>query len=232
MMCLASLLVSLLAHAAILSVIVIVPLIFFYVPQVDSMVTFLLDPPFPPVQPPPPVPVTKADAKPWHVVSQWRMDLAPPKIPFSIAPPDELPEPFGIEGVIPEGGDIAQPAANGSRIIEDLVNKEPLKLPRPEPPQRRALIPVGGQIQESKLVFKVNPVYPEIARRTHVSGSVVLEAVIDEEGNVSTLKVLSGHPFLAEAAVQAVKQWKYSPTVLNGEPVPVLAMVTVVFRFQ
>jgi len=78
----------------------------------------------------------------------------------------------------------------------------------------------------------VNPAYPPLAAKAHVQGSVILEAVVDEEGSVSTLKVLSGHPLLVEAALQAVRQWKYSPTVLNGEPVSVIATVTVIFRMN
>jgi protein TonB len=78
----------------------------------------------------------------------------------------------------------------------------------------------------------VNPVYPVIAVKARIMGTVILEAVLDEEGGISTVKVLSGHPFLADAAVQAVKQWKYSPTILNGEPVPVIATITVVFRLD
>ena len=94
------------------------------------------------------------------------------------------------------------------------------------------MIQVVSELQESKLVLRVNPVYPELAIRARVSGTVVLAAIIDEEGNVTNLKVLSGHPFLTKAAVEAVSQWKYRPTILNGEPVSVSAGVTVVFRIR
>jgi protein TonB len=116
--------------------------------------------------------------------------------------------------------------------ITDLLATTPAEVPNPPPP-RPPHTPIRiAAIEPSKLIVKVNPAYPELARRARVSGTVVLEALIDEEGNVSSAKVLSGHSLLVDAAVEAVKHWKYSPTVLNGEPVPILATVTVVFRLN
>jgi protein TonB len=96
---------------------------------------------------------------------------------------------------------------------------------------RRPPIKVGGNIQESKLIRKVEPVYPELAKRARVQGKVVLVVTVDEEGSVADINIASGHPLLDEAAVTAVRQWKYSPTLLNGEPVSVIATVTVTFSF-
>ena len=97
---------------------------------------------------------------------------------------------------------------------------------------KRDPIKVGGNVQESKLIRRVEPVYPELAKRARVQGTVVLVVTVDEEGNVSDIKVSSGHPLLNEAAKAAVAQWKYSPTLLNGEPVPVIATVTVIFNLK
>jgi TonB family protein len=94
---------------------------------------------------------------------------------------------------------------------------------------KREPIKVGGNVQESKLIRRVEPVYPELAKRARVQGRVVLVVTVDEEGSVAEIKVSNGHPLLYEAAVTAVRQWKYSPTLLNGEPVPVIATVTVRF---
>ena len=91
---------------------------------------------------------------------------------------------------------------------------------------------MGGNVQESKLIRRVAPVYPELAKRARVQGKVVLVVTVDEEGNVSDIRVSTGHPLLNEAAISAVKQWKYSPTLLNGEPVPVIATVTVIFNLK
>ena len=97
---------------------------------------------------------------------------------------------------------------------------------------KRDPIRVGGNVQESKLIRRVEPTYPELAKRARVQGKVVLVVTVDEEGNVTDIRVTSGHPLLDEAAVSAVKQWKYSPTLLNGEPVPVIANVTVFFNLK
>jgi len=94
---------------------------------------------------------------------------------------------------------------------------------------RRQPIKVGENIQESKLIRRVEPVYPELAKQARVQGRVVLVITVDEEGSVAEIEVRNGHPLLYEAAVTAVRQWKYSPTLLNGELVPVIAIVTVRF---
>jgi TonB family protein len=94
---------------------------------------------------------------------------------------------------------------------------------------KREPIKVGENVQESKLIRRVEPAYPELAKRARVEGRVLLAVTVDEEGNVSEIRVIVGHPLLVEAAVTAVRQWKYSPTLLNGEPVPVIATVTVRF---
>ena len=93
----------------------------------------------------------------------------------------------------------------------------------------REPIRVGSNVQESMLLVKVEPVYPQEAKAARVSGVVILQATVNEAGEVYDAKVLRGHPLLDEAAVNAVKQWRYEPTLLNGEPVPVMATVTVIF---
>jgi protein TonB len=92
-------------------------------------------------------------------------------------------------------------------------------------------IRVGGDIQQPELMVRVNPEYPELARRARIEGPVILEAVIDKQGNVTDAFVLRGLRLgLDEAAIAAVKQWKYTPTVYNGRPVDVILTVTVVFE--
>lgn len=113
----------------------------------------------------------------------------------------------------------------------------PVLSPAPVPNQdnsrpARDPIRVGGGVQESKLIRRVEPIYPELAKRSRVSGRVVLTITVDEEGSVADVQVLNGHPLLNDAAVAAVKQWRYSPTLLNGAPVPVIATVTVIFALR
>jgi len=104
--------------------------------------------------------------------------------------------------------------------------------PPPPPPRPKKVEPlrVGGNVQESRILRRVDPVYPELAKRARVETTVILEVNVDEEGNVASIRVIRGHPLLDAAATEAVKQWKYSPTLLNGEPVPVIATVTVIFK--
>jgi len=232
MMCLVSLMISLLAHAAVLCVLVVLPLVFFSVIHEGELLTFLLPTPPARIQPPPPVPPSIRIRAVRHGTASMGMDLAPRHIPEGIMPPlNESPEPIGVDSVLRGMGGSAGPVNGIPGGIDTLVPNHPVILPPPPPPPRREPIRVGV-LQQSKCILMVEPVYPRLAIITRVSGTVILEAIIDEEGIVSTVKALSGHPLLKEAAVQAVKQWKYSPTILNGEPVSIVAIVTVVFNLH
>jgi TonB family protein len=96
----------------------------------------------------------------------------------------------------------------------------------PAPPQR---ITIGGNVQESKLVNRTPPVYPELALQARLSGVVHLQAIIGKDGRIVDLKVIGGHPLLVPAALDAVRQWVYQPTLLNGTPVEVVTQVDVNF---
>jgi TonB family protein len=96
--------------------------------------------------------------------------------------------------------------------------------------ERREPIRVVGNVLESKLVHKVDPVYPDAAKVARVPGIVILQVTVGVEGNVLEAQVLRGHPLLDQAALEAVRQWRYSPTMLNGEPVPVIATVSLRFN--
>ncbi|MEX2271553.1 MAG: energy transducer TonB [Vicinamibacterales bacterium] len=95
-----------------------------------------------------------------------------------------------------------------------------------------APVRVGGTIKTPTRIVDVKPVYPQVAQSARVQGMVILEALIDEFGAVADAKVLRGQPLLNEAAIEAVRQWRYSPTLLNGVPVPVIMTVTVTFTLQ
>ena len=84
---------------------------------------------------------------------------------------------------------------------------------------------------QASLINKVQPSYPPLARQARIQGTVIIEAVISRGGTIEELKVISGHPLLQQAAVDAVKQWRYKPTLLNNEPVEVVTTVTVTFSF-
>jgi protein TonB len=97
-----------------------------------------------------------------------------------------------------------------------------------EPPIR-----IGGEVVPPELVTRVQPVYPEIARKARVQGVVIVEAIIDKLGNVTDARVLRGLPMgVSEAATAAIQKWKYKPATLNGRPVSVYLTVTVTFTLQ
>ena len=87
-------------------------------------------------------------------------------------------------------------------------------------------------MQAANLIHQVNPIYPPLARQARVQGVVVMEATISKDGSIESLRIIQGHPLLNQAALDAVQQWKYRPTMLNGDPVEVITTVTVTFRLQ
>jgi TonB family protein len=95
-----------------------------------------------------------------------------------------------------------------------------------------APVPIGGDVKPAKLLKSVQPVYPQMARTQHVSGNVQVDALIDADGNVSAMKVLSGPALLRDAALQSLKQWKYQPAELDGKPTSMHLTVTLQFRAQ
>jgi periplasmic protein TonB len=99
--------------------------------------------------------------------------------------------------------------------------------PLPQPPMR-----IGGTIKPPQRIHDVAPLYPEIARSARVSGVVILEAVIAEDGSVRDVRVLRSIPLLDRAAIDAVRQWRFTPTLLNGQAIPVVMTVTVMFALN
>ena len=102
----------------------------------------------------------------------------------------------------------------------------------PAPVSTPKVVRVGGDVRAPALLQSVNPHYPPIARAAHAEGDVVIDAIIDEHGNVVQAHAISGPALLIAAALQAVQQWKYQPTVLNGQPVSIAMHVTVTFRLS
>jgi protein TonB len=93
-------------------------------------------------------------------------------------------------------------------------------------------LPIGGDVKPAKLISSVAPVYPSVAKSQHVSGDVLIDALIDANGHVTTMKAISGPALLQQAAKDAVHQWKYQPATLDGKPVPMHLTVTLQFRPQ
>ena len=91
---------------------------------------------------------------------------------------------------------------------------------------------IGGDVQQGKLVKSQAPVYPVLAKRARIEGTVRLQAIIAKDGSVQKVEVLSGHAVLAQSAVEAVQQWRYKPTELNGQTVEVVTNIDVVFKMS
>ena len=150
--------------------------------------------------------------------------VAPPSIPDSIADVRETGEPVAPslgDLVVPGGTGLARPGVPGG--FGDTIAIAP---PQPPPPTRP--LPVSHWA-EGNLIYRVQPVYPQLARHARVQGTVRLRAVISRTGTIENLTILSGHPMLATAAVEAVRQWRYRPYLLNSQPIAVETEVTVNF---
>jgi len=104
--------------------------------------------------------------------------------------------------------------------------------PPPPKPKLNGPLRVGGNVQAARIVNRVQPVYPPLARQTRISGTVRLHAIIGKDGAITSLEVMSGHPLLQQAALDAVRQWRYQPTLLNGEPVDVDTTIDVIFSLN
>jgi len=119
-----------------------------------------------------------------------------------------------------------EPESNTEALNSGLVGEHK------QPVAPAAPLPVGGDVVQAKLISSVPPAYPPLAKSQHVSGSVLVDALIDANGRVTTMKVVSGPALLHQAAMDALKQWKYRPATLDGKPTPMHLTVTVQFRLQ
>ena len=147
-------------------------------------------------------------------------NAAPIEAPAEIAPETgfNLSEVRGVEGGIAGG------VVGG--IVGGILEAPPPPPPPPEP------VRVGGDVSAPVKTRNVDPRYPQVAQAARVAGVVILEAVIGPDGRVTDVKILRSVPLLDDAAVEAVRQWEYTPTMLNGVPVPVIMTVTVNFQLR
>jgi protein TonB len=189
----------------------------------------------PPAAPPPPPPAAGRAVAP-HVTSthpNLTYKLGKLTAPFSIPKTVSLdntaaaPDLGGVAGGVPGGVPGAELGGSLGGVIGGTGTSIPI--PPPQPTAAKRIVRVGSNLKAPRQTFSVQPEYPPLAREAHVWGTVVVDAVIDEHGNVVGARALSGHPLLIPAALKAVLQWKYEPTLLNGTPVAVEMEVTVHF---
>ena len=159
-----------------------------------------------------------------------------PDKPMMIQDPEFEPAATVGVGVTGGFGDSNGPS-NG--VIDSLLARGPTQAPpltpvvkQPAPPAAPKRIPVGGKVEESKLISGPRPIYPPLARQARISGTVRLEAVISRDGTILNLRAVSGHPLLIPAAVAAVQKWVFRPTYLNSEAVEVATQIDVNFTLN
>jgi protein TonB len=219
---------SMIVQVTFLSVLILIPLIYTEALPKASLSTFLSAPPPPPPPPPPPVAQQIVKVKPQvHLMDAGKL-VAPKAIPKDIKIIKEEAEPdmMGAQGGVPGG----VPGGQMGGVIGGVIGSVGGAPPPPKPAQSR--IRQGGAVTAASLINRVQPNYPPLARQTRISGTVRLHAIISKDGTVQQLEVLSGHPLLVQAALDAVRQWRYRPTTLNGEPVEVDTTIDVIFSLN
>jgi len=183
-------------------------------------------PPYVLVMAAPPPPVERRSPTPPSSPSPVSRDAAPVRAPDRIVPETTPPGPATPD--LPLGE--ASPGDLGA--IVDGPGRVASVMTPPPPPKPAGPIRVSELLQPPRKVVDVRPTYPVIARDAHIEGVVVLEAVLDRTGRVDQLRVVKSVPLLDRAALDAVRQWRYTPSVLNGQPVAVLMTVTIRFTLQ
>jgi protein TonB len=225
----ATTLVSFLFQVFLIGLLILLPLLYTEALPKQQLMTFLVAPPPPPPPPPPPA------ATPIKVVKTIQTDIingqlrTPTKIPEKVqmikeeeAPP--MTSMAGVVGGVPGG----IPGGQMGGVIGGIISSTPIAVPRVAVQRVR----VSQGVTAGLLVRRIQPVYPPLARQARIQGSVLLQAEISKDGSIQNLRLISGHPMLAPSAIEAVKQWKYRPYILNGEPVEVETQITVNFTLS
>jgi periplasmic protein TonB len=220
--------ISFFLQILLIGLLVLLPLVFTEALPKQQLMTFLVAPPPPPPPPPPPAAVPEV-----KIVKPRTSDLdngqlrTPTAIPKKVAmiKEDEPPPASGVAGVV-GGVPGGVPGGAMGGVLGGIIGNAPTVVPKAATPQR---VRVSQGVSQGLLVRQVKPVYPPLARQARIQGVVVLQAVISKDGSIEGLHLVSGHPMLAPAAMDAVKQWKYKPYFLNGEPVEVETTINVNF---
>jgi len=225
-----ALVASLGVEAAVLAALVLVPLL--AIGRLPEMYRVAPLPPYggtPHVNSEPPRRGTQQSAatKPPKITFDWKAPTVPQRDPTPIGettapdvgPPGTRSGPPGADAVIPGFGPVDP-------------RRTPPTPPQTAPQQTAPAIKRSEGVQQALLVRRIEPSYPILARQAGVEGTVRLHAVIGRDGTIRELEVLSGHPLLVNAARDAVREWRYQPTLLNGEPVEVETYITVVFQLR
>jgi len=219
---------SFVLQCMLIGILILIPLIYTDALPKTQLMTFLVAPPPPPPPPPPPAaaPVKVVKMQSEVINGQLRQ---PTKIPqrVQMIKEEEAPPDLGGAGV-PGGVPGGIPGGSAGGVIGSVLSST-VAVPKIAAPQR---IRVSSGVSTGLLIKKVTPTYPPLAKQARIQGHVLLQAEISKDGTIQNLQLISGHPMLAPAAIEAVKQWRYKPYLLNGEPVAVETQVDVVFSLS
>lgn len=219
-----SIVVSMAAQIAVVGLLILIPALWVtdQLPKVSTMMAFVAPAPPPPAPPPPPpAPARTLAARPAPTTGA----TAPVTAPSQITP--EVATSGSEEGVL---GGVVGGVPSG--ISGGIVGGFEIAPPPPPPPAPRVPVRIGGQILQPALVHRVEPTYPAIAVAAHVEGTVIIEAIVDEQGRVENVRVLRSVKLLDNAAMEAVKEWRYRPLLLNDRPSPFVLTVVLTFALE
>jgi periplasmic protein TonB len=226
---------SFLINCLVIMLMLAVPLMFTEELPKAQLLTFLVAPP----PPPPPPPPAAAEV---HVVKQIQTDLlnngtlrTPTKIPQKIQmiKEEEAPPPMASNGGVVGGVPGGIPGGQLGGVIGSVISSSNSLAAVPKfVPATPTRVRISGGVTKGMLIHREEPTYPTLARAARVQGDVVLSAIIDTNGQITNLQLVSGHPMLVPAALAAVKQWRYKPYLLNGQPVEVETTITVIFTLS
>ena len=233
-------LVAAFGEAILITSLALVPMFFVEELPTRGLLKALMLVPVPTAPPAPPPPMlAKAIPRSAPAPRKFSADalVSPVVIPKAVAIISEAPaiELEALAGGVPGG--IPGPAlpGTGTGFFSNALSVAPPPPPPPPkaaapPPAAPSQITVGGDVQAGRILQQIQPVYPALARQGRIQGNVQLKAIISADGKVKTLTVVSGHPLLVDAALNAVRHWTYQPTLLNGVPVEVNTEILVRFE--
>jgi protein TonB len=223
---------SAVSQSLILGTLLIIPLMFTEALPKQQLLTFLVAPP------PPPPPATVAT----QAVRRIESDLmdgrlrTPGRIPQKVQMirEEEAPPPMNSVGGVIGGVPGGIPGGQLGGVIGGIISatSSTAALPKLAAPVRPERVRVSQGVTQGRLLRKIEPKYPPIAVGARIQGQVLLRAIVSKAGEIEDLELVSGHPMLVQAAIDAVKQWRYRPYLLNGNPVEVDTTITVTFQFS
>jgi protein TonB len=222
------------AEALVVGVLVLVPLIYTQALPRQMLITDLH------IAPPrgrPPVPKTenRVSSAPHHSIDLLHSRIKIPDHLVQIVDNTPPPEVGSDSGLVVTGG---IPDGQSDKVLGEVIGGASWGKEQPPPPPvahaapKQTMVRRGGNVMQAQALYQPKPGYPPLALAARIQGTVLLQAIIGKDGSVQDLKVVSGHPLLISAALEAVRAWRYQPTLLNGEPVDVLTEISVNFTLS